>query len=765
MNELKRAEALFLESKSIIQKELGEQHPDYAAALNNLGQLYAAWGKPLQALPLFLRAGVLVRKIFGDQHPTYGNILTDLAGVYAELGEYDRAEGLFLQALKCLGESNRTALSGLGGVYFAAGKHQDAERCFRRTLEHARSDLELASLIQSERQQHAMLAKARDYLDVYLSVASRAGVPAEDTYRTLLPWKGAVFERQRRLKVAADDPECRQLRDELQETASRLAAAALAVPESGSRDAWERGVAELTDRKERLEAELARRNPGDRAGHGPEEIGIEALRLRLPPKAALLDYLEFTRFEPPRRGQGKLEPTRHFVVFALRRDLPLVQVDLGPAEPIEQAVEMWRLRELPQAAGRGPGKQDRELADRRPSEPQPEDTLRRLVWEPVEKQLDGVGLVLVSPDGALARFPLAALPGKAAGSFLIEELPIAVIPVPQLLPELLDEPAGPQAREVEGEPSWLLVGDVDFGAARGSTHIAAGDTQDAEPERPHEASGEFHRAAPRGLPQWPPLPGSAQEIDVLERLWRSIHPGATVKTLRGGAPTEETIRRLAPQFRYIHLATHGFFAPPEVSSAWRSTIRWLHTLPGKTVDVGPFGRKGIAGWHPGLLSGIALAGASRGATVSGKSPPVSDDGILTALEVATLDMRRTDLVVLSACETGLGRQAGGEGLLGLQRAFQVAGSRTVVASLWKVDDESSRQLMSHFYENLWQKRLSKIEALRQAQLAILRKGAVNSLSRGPGPVRPAPDSSPARHAPPRVWAAWVLSGDPGNSRF
>src|SRR5205085_6374999 len=94
------------------------------------------------------------------------------------------------------------------------------------------------------------------------------------------------------------------------------------------------------------------------------------------------------------------------------------------------------------------------------------------------------------------------------------------------------------------------------------------------------------------------------------------------------------------------------------------------------------GRGGVIGFHPGLLSGLALAGANRGVESEAASLQAGDDGILTALEVAELDLGDTDLVVLSACETGLGQEAGGEGLLGLQRAFQVAGARSVVASLW-----------------------------------------------------------------------------------
>jgi CHAT domain-containing protein len=159
---------------------------------------------------------------------------------------------------------------------------------------------------------------------------------------------------------------------------------------------------------------------------------------------------------------------------------------------------------------------------------------------------------------------------------------------------------------------------------------------------------------------------------------------------------------------------------------------------------GGVGEGEVIGLHPGLLSGLVLAGANRDAA-----------GILTALEVAELDLRGVDLAVLSACETGLGAVAGGEGVLGLQRAFQVAGARTVVASLWAVDDQWTRELMEQFYDNLWRAKLPRLEALRQAQLAVLREGPKRQLV----PPREEELSDGPARTPPHYWAAFVLSGD------
>jgi CHAT domain-containing protein len=139
-----------------------------------------------------------------------------------------------------------------------------------------------------------------------------------------------------------------------------------------------------------------------------------------------------------------------------------------------------------------------------------------------------------------------------------------------------------------------------------------------------------------------------------------------------------------------------------------------------------------------------------------------DDGILTALEVAELDLSGVELATLSACETGLGESAGGEGLLGLQRAFQVAGARSVVASLWKVPDGPTQALMERFYKNLWQEGMPRLEALREAQLWMLREGQMQGVvRRGLEPLdrQPAGEGDRPGCLPPRYWAAFVLSGD------
>jgi CHAT domain-containing protein len=228
------------------------------------------------------------------------------------------------------------------------------------------------------------------------------------------------------------------------------------------------------------------------------------------------------------------------------------------------------------------------------------------------------------------------------------------------------------------------------------------------------------------------------------------HQAAPAELTQDRATKSAVLRQLA-NCRYVHFSTHGYFAPAAVRSALGNSSGGNRQSGSELSS----SRQEVAGFNPGLLSGLVLAGANR-TPQDGK-----DDGILTALEVAGLDLSHVELATLSACETGLGESAGGEGLLGLQRAFQTAGAKTVVASLWKVPDKATQTLMARFYDNLWNKKLTKLEALREAQRWLIREGPKQpELTRGlkfaPGPEEA---SLQLGRMSPRYWAAFELSGD------
>jgi CHAT domain-containing protein len=239
------------------------------------------------------------------------------------------------------------------------------------------------------------------------------------------------------------------------------------------------------------------------------------------------------------------------------------------------------------------------------------------------------------------------------------------------------------------------------------------------------------------------LPGTRAEAQYLEQLL-----GVRAFTDRWAV---EALLKRHPSPRILHIATHGVFLPNQPMSA----------------DLGP-ARSWASCENPLLRSALALAAANLTGT-RGVLPEEAGDGILTALEVAGLDLLGTELVVLSACETGLGQYAVGEGVYGLRRAFMLAGARSLVISLWKVSDLATALLMRHFYDGLVVRRMARDAALAEAKrwLRTLPAAQLAALIREPSFAGLAADAQRFLHNVqppfdhPRYWAAFVLIGDPG----
>jgi CHAT domain-containing protein/Tfp pilus assembly protein PilF len=737
-----RAEPLYRKALEIRKQALGERHLDYATTLNELAWLYESKGDYSRAEPLYRQALEIRKQALGEQHPDYATALNNLAALYKFMGDYARAEPLYRRALqitsRALGEQHPDCATGLDNQAWlyraeaarlqfllppAAPPHQLAALCacaadcarahdrLRRSVEISRANLELAAAAQSQRQQLDLLTQMRRRLDAYLSLAPQGPQDAAAQYRAVLAWKGAVGRRQRYERLARRRPDLAADFAALDRASMRLAALALGAPDPRRLQERHRQIQELTDEKERLERALAGKSVTFRTAKGMQHLEPSQLRASLPADAVLLDFLEYDQFDPIPWKKDGWGWEQRLAAFVVRRD-GLVRVDLGPVRAVSETVQRWRQALQRRFRTEGDSRLGTEV--------------RQLVWEPLAPHLSGTRLVLVAPDGVLTRVPFAALPGGRKDSYLLEEVALAVVPVPQLLPELV----APRGDDGKAEPSLLVVGDVRYDAA--DSGAAAADS----------------RSAPRGgaLMQWKTLEGTRAEVAAIKDSFQRRFRKGTVTDLREDEATEAEVRKEAPAQRYLHFATHGFFAPKELRSALAEASRG-----GKADADNLFEHGGVAGFHPGLLSGVVLAGANRPAD------PARDDGILTALEVEALDLSGVELATLSACETGLGEEAGGEGLLGLQRAFQLAGARGVVASLWTVDDKATRELMVRFYENLWKRRMSKLEALRQAQLWMLREGA----SRGMVDVRVPTERLPIEdnRLAPYYWAAFCLSGD------
>jgi CHAT domain-containing protein len=215
--------------------------------------------------------------------------------------------------------------------------------------------------------------------------------------------------------------------------------------------------------------------------------------------------------------------------------------------------------------------------------------------------------------------------------------------------------------------------------------------------------------------EFEPLEASRREAREVVRIWAGAtkgEEGVGAELLSGAGASEGAFKRRAPSRRVVHLATHGFFLGGGCPSALEGARGVKLTTPGRETGPPP-----LVGENPLLLSGLALAGANhREAAGSGE-----EDGILTAEEIASLDLVGVDWAVLSACGTALGKIEDGEGVFGLRRAFEVAGARTVIMSLWEVRDRATREWMRELYRARLEGGMGTAEAVRQASLQVLER--------------------------------------------
>jgi CHAT domain-containing protein len=445
-------------------------------------------------------------------------------------------------------------------------------------------------------------------------------------------------------------------------------------------------LATLTETKEKLERELEASVAGFRAAREDSAQGPARLADKLPRGAAFVDFVRYVD------ALNHVPPQSFYAAFVVSAGGKPTRVDLGPALPIDEAVNGWRksLAGWKTARALGPDVQRSWIAEG----DQHSAALRRLVWEPVAAQLAvGTRLIYLALDGDLARFPFAVLPGDKTDSILLEDYLIAQVPHgPFLLEQLL------QAGEAESGGGVLAVGAVAYG----------------EPE-------------PQLARRFTYLPGTAAEIAAAAK---DADPGRLI-VLSQNQATRKAVCDALPAASEALFATHGFFRDEELKSEHERILEHLRSWSSMTAHVAP--PISSAGRHPLGYVGLALAGANQ----PGKS---GADGFLTGETIAELRVDRLRLVVLSACETGLGEHTAGEGVQGLVRAFHLAGCPNVVASLWRVDDDATRILMTEFYRQMREEKKSPLEALRLAQLSMYRS---------------APGAQPAH---PYLWAAFVCSG-------
>jgi len=528
-----------------------------------------------------------------------------------------------------------------------------------------------------------------------------------------------------------------ELRAELDRAAQELARL---VRRGTDSEAYRQAVA----RRDALQRELAELAGAGTAGTAPR-VAFEpaALAARLPPDAAAVGFRRYRRswLEAAHGSAPGSAPSvraaEHLCAFVLRPaaagaspGFRLGRVDLGPIEPIERAVTAWR-EALGLAQGRGLGVSAAGSAS--PSARGAD--LRRLVLDPVLARAGEVRHLVLVLDDVLHLVALDALPlsdgepGVGSPESLVGDRYRI-----ELRPSLLERGTPPP---VPAGPGLLLaLGGADFDSA--PLDVPGGADAAGEARTPAGAEA-AHGPRPQGG-AWPaafqPLPGAQREAHAIEELHaQRFGPDQERRLLTGRHASREALRNLAPRASWLHVATHGWFA----SDSMRG---WADPEPldaRSGLALRPDGGQQLEGSSPMLLCGLAFAGANLPADALGRAP-----GLLTAEELATLELSSCRLAVLSACDTNAGVRRAGQGVASLQFALHQAGARSVLTSLWRVPDDATRELMSEFYRRLWIERQPAWQALWEAKRLL----------------RDARDAAGRSKYALRDWAAWVLTGEP-----
>jgi CHAT domain-containing protein/tetratricopeptide (TPR) repeat protein len=710
--QLERSRELYERALAIHRRQLGPNHPQVAWMLTNLARTVADEGNTAQALSYVEQAIAIFQKSGSSDEPDHVARVLELRGtLQMRAGNLAQARTSLTQALaereRIFGRAHPLAAetrATLAAVELARGQRDAALAAALEAEQSGRDHLRFTVRYLPERQAMAYAAKRPRGLDLALSVTAAAVAnDASRVFDSVIRSRGVVLDELAARRIASYSGTGQNAGVTATATAARQRFANLVV----------RSLVEPVPRAlledARRQKEDAERLLAERTGEGRVELarastGIDDVKRALPRDTVLVSYVRYDRTVPSGTGPSvttMIVPS--YGAFVVQGGTSSVFfAPLGPASSIEAVVSEWRKT----ASGENTsGMMTRDRAEA--LYVAVADRLRRAVWDPIEAHITDARQIFVVPDGTLNLVNLAALTDRQGRYFVERDAVIHYLSTER------DVVVGTVGSKSQG--SLLAVGNPAFDEG--------GPPSRAQPATMRSA------CEPAGPARFGNLPGSLGEVNEISQLWP--RSGTSVVTVLSGSTASETaVKKALIGRRVLHFATHGFFisdaCPPDGSRSG-GVVR--------SSAAAQFAEEGRE--NPLLLSGLAFAGANRrGAALD------EDDGILTAEEVAGLNLNGVEWAVLSACDTGLGEIRAGEGVFGLRRAFQVAGVRTVIMSLWPVDDQATRAWMRALYEARFRRGLSTADAVHSASVAVLSERRAKKQS-----------------TLPVYWAAFVAAGD------
>jgi CHAT domain-containing protein/Tfp pilus assembly protein PilF len=693
-----KAEEMYKRALTARETETPPQPLAVAISLDNLALLYMQQGEIAKAEPLLDRARDVEKKLDQD-HPEVARTNTFLGLLHYSKGDYRQAEEFLRRALlirtKVFGSVHPDVASSFGNlalVYEAEGDVSDAIEARVSGNDISETNIELNLSTGSQRQKLLFLdtLSSETNATVSLHALSAPTNPAalNLAFTTVLRRKGRALEamtdsintlRQRL------DPETQRLIDDLTDTRSYLASLFVRGPGRMPPAQYQETIQKLQGRIDDLEGVVSRRSMAFQAQSQTQPVTLDLVRGAMPANSTLVEFILYKSINSKAKTVGERVGASRYAAYLLPSKGSPTWVPLGEAKKIDDSINLLR------AALRDPTRRD----DVKPLSRK----LDEMVMVPVRKVLADNSTVLIAPDGLLNLVPFGALVDDQ-GKFLIERYSFVYLTSGRDLLRM-------KVKVPSNQPATVFA-NPDFGPPT----VVPGTDQSSD-------------SCLVSL-QWKQLPGTASQAKALETLL----PGAAILTDR--QPTEAAIKSvIAPEI--LHVATHGFFLTcndsgrPSIASAPDTMGGALYRAEDQL----------LTNDHPSNALENALLRSGLVLTDANLHKSGNDDGILTALEAASLNLWGTKLVVLSACDTGVGEVKGGEGVYGLRRALALAGTESQIMSLWQVSDKPTRDLMVGYYR-LLKMGQGRGEALRQVQLCMSK-------------------SQTRWH--PYYWAGFIQSGD------
>lgn len=694
------AKPLYQRSQAILEQVLGPNHPDVATSLNNLALLQQQQSNYGAAASLYQRSLAIREQTLGNDHPQVATSLNNLASMHQHQGRYAVAHPLYQRSLamreRSLGPNHpdvAASLKNLAWLRWAEGQVVSALDWQQRGLaveeRNLTQNLVAGSEVQKRAYAETFTASSHFAVSLHLQGAPTNLVAARSALTTILRRKGRVLDvlTDSFQRLRSDlSPENQTHLDRLASLRRHYATLAYTAESKLPLAQRQAQMAQLEQQADQLEAELSQRSVAFRTEAQPVEIAD--VQAQIPANAVLIEFYRYHPFHPQgseRRNQWG--QARYGAYWLLPGGEPQWR-DLGDAKTIDQAVVEFQRQLLNLLTD-----QDAKVAGRQ---------LDALILEPIRQQIGHSRQLLIAPDSQLNLIPFAALV-DAQNRYLIETYNISYLTSGRDLLRLQTLSPSQHAPVIfaqidhsrPGNPNSVQL------AQQGQVQVAQ-----LAPNPPRKQS----RRSPSFSLQFNNLEHTGAEAT-------AIAPNLSNAVLfTNSNATENALKSLrSPQI--LHLATHGFFLENQPHSSDAKPAR----LTSQTD-------------HPLLRSGLVFAGSNL--RQSGE-----EDGILSALEASELKLKGTQLIVMSACQTGRGDVANGEGVYGLRRAMVLAGAESQIMTLWSIYDESTRYFMTEYYQMLKQGG-DRASTLRQIQLNFLRQ-----------------QNTESDYSHPAYWAAFTLTGN------